>query len=56
MADKKNQAVYTLYKASGDKLEKESKFCPKCGAGTFMAKHKNRYSCGKCKYTEFSQN
>lgn len=27
--------------------------CPKCGQGTFMAKHKNRGSCGKCRYTEF---
>ena len=27
--------------------------CPKCGAGTFMAVHKNRVSCGKCGYSEF---
>jgi small subunit ribosomal protein S27Ae len=28
-----------------------SKYCPKCGAR--MADHKDRYSCGRCRYTEF---
>lgn len=37
---------------SGDKLERKGKFCPKCGPGVFMAEHKDRYSCGKCGYTE----
>jgi ubiquitin-small subunit ribosomal protein S27Ae len=26
--------------------------CPRCGAGTFLAIHKDRASCGKCKYSE----
>ena len=29
-------------------------FCPKCGAGVFLAKHKDRVSCGRCGYTEFA--
>ena len=28
-----------------------AKYCPKCGAR--MADHKDRYACGKCRYTEF---
>ncbi|MBW2992081.1 30S ribosomal protein S27ae [Candidatus Woesearchaeota archaeon] len=48
---KKTSAKYKLYKVSGNKLEK-SKFCPKCGAGVFLARHNNRETCGKCGYTE----
>ncbi|MFH0859737.1 MAG: 30S ribosomal protein S27ae [Candidatus Altiarchaeota archaeon] len=36
-----------------DKLERLNKSCPKCGPGVFMAKHKDRLSCGKCGYSEF---
>ena len=28
------------------------RFCPKCGAGVFLAVHGDRLSCGKCGYTE----
>ncbi len=31
----------------------ESKMCPRCGAGIFLAEHSNRWHCGKCAYTEF---
>ncbi|PIZ30009.1 MAG: 30S ribosomal protein S27ae [Candidatus Altarchaeum sp. CG_4_10_14_0_8_um_filter_32_851] len=37
----------------GNKLIRTTKFCTRCGEGVFMAKHKDRYSCGKCGYTEF---
>lgn len=30
------------------------KSCPMCGTGVFLAKHKDRLSCGKCGYTEWS--
>jgi small subunit ribosomal protein S27Ae len=26
--------------------------CPQCGPGVYMAKHKNRVSCGRCSMTE----
>ena len=52
---KKTSAKYKMYKASGDKVER-SKTCPKCGAGVFLSKHKDRASCGKCHYTEFNKN
>ncbi|MBT3406695.1 30S ribosomal protein S27ae [Candidatus Woesearchaeota archaeon] len=41
------------YKVSGDKAERDHKFCPKCGVGVFLGQHKNRVTCGKCNYTEF---
>lgn len=34
---------------------KKANFCPKCGPGIFMAKHKDRQTCGKCGYTEFNK-
>lgn len=40
------------YKVEGDLVSRE-KTCPKCGPGTFMAKHEKRFHCGKCGYTEF---
>jgi len=29
--------------------------CPRCGAGVFMGEHSDRFTCGKCGYTEFKQ-
>ena len=43
--------VWKKYKISGDKLIR-SKLCPKCGAGYFLAEHKNRFYCGHCNYLE----
>ncbi len=51
---KKHQKLSDLYKVEGDKLVKNVKSCPKCGDGIFLAQHKNRQTCGKCNYTEFS--
>ncbi|MFX1504534.1 MAG: 30S ribosomal protein S27ae [Promethearchaeota archaeon] len=34
------------------KLVRKNVFCPRC-KGSFMAKHKDRISCGLCGYTEF---
>ncbi len=31
------------------------KWCPRCGPGTILAQHKDRMSCGKCKYSEISK-
>ena len=45
--------VYAIYEAQGDKVTRKNKSCPKCGAGVFLAQHKNRVHCGKCGYTEF---
>ena len=45
---------YKKYVVSGGKIERKGKFCPKCGAGVFLAQHKDRLYCGKCHYTEFT--
>lgn len=43
------------YKIDGDKVERLRRSCPKCGDGVFMAEHKDRFTCGKCGYTEFKK-
>lgn len=45
--------LYLLYEKKGDTVERKNRFCPKCGPGVFLAKHSNRYHCGKCNYVEF---
>lgn len=45
----------SAYKVDGDKVERTKPVCPKCGAGVFMAVHKDRTACGKCEYTEFKK-
>jgi len=51
--EKKAMQVWKLYTASGDKVERKNKSCSKCGSGVFMAKHKDRETCGKCGFTNF---
>ncbi len=48
----KSNARWKMYKVSGDKLERLNQYCPKCGAGSYLAKHKDRLACGKCGYME----
>jgi len=63
MAEKKSSAKkkkpgvkrWQLYTLKGDSLERKNYQCPKCGPGTFMAEHKDRRTCGQCKYTEFKK-
>ena len=31
----------------------KQRFCPRCGLGIFLAKHKGRLFCGKCHYTSY---
>ena len=52
-AKKKSKGRWKLYQKTGDKIERKNKSCPKCGDGTFMAKHANRWTCGLCHMTEF---
>ena len=50
---KPSRKIHTLYEVSGDSLNRKNQFCPKCGPGSFLAKHQGRIVCGKCGYTEF---
>ena len=52
---KKAMQVWKVYQVSGNKTERKNKFCSKCGSGIFMAKHKDRETCGKCGYTTFNK-
>ncbi|MDO8538646.1 MAG: 30S ribosomal protein S27ae [archaeon] len=49
---KGKQKKSSYYKISGDKIESKKLSCPKCGAGVFMAEHKDRMHCGKCSFTQ----
>jgi small subunit ribosomal protein S27Ae len=42
-----------FFKVEGDRITRVRKYCPKCGPAVFLADHKDRFSCGKCGYTEF---
>lgn len=48
----KRFARYAMYSTSGNKLERKNKLCPKCGASSYLANHKDRLTCGKCGYVE----
>ncbi len=49
-------SVREYYKVSKDgKIARLKKNCPRCGLGTFMAEHSDRWSCGKCGWTEFKK-
>ena len=39
------------YKAEGGKINRTRRLCNRCGDGTFMAEHKDRWYCGKCGMT-----
>lgn len=43
------------YKKDGDKIERTNPHCPKCGKGTLMADHEDRYHCGNCGYTKYKE-
>jgi small subunit ribosomal protein S27Ae len=47
--------VYKSYKVEGESVSRLRKSCPKCGEGVFLSQHKDRVTCGKCGYTEFSK-
>jgi len=40
-------ATLSFYKIVDGKVERLKKDCPLCGAGVRMAKHKDRYHCGR---------
>jgi len=41
------------YEIQSNSVARKRKTCPRCGDGTFMAKHKDRLYCGRCGYTVF---
>ncbi len=51
----KNIQAWKKYKIEGGKVVRTGEFCKRCGAGTFLAKHKDRITCGKCGYSELQK-
>ncbi len=49
---KKPNQVWKVYEKKGEEISRKNKTCPKCGAGYYMAKHKDRVTCGHCNYME----
>lgn len=48
--------AHKLYKIGSDgKIVRLKKTCPRCGAGYFLAEHKDRFACGYCGYSEFKK-
>jgi len=45
----------SFFKVTDGKLERRGRSCPRCGDGTMMAEHKDRWYCGKCLYTEWKK-
>jgi len=52
--DAKKKKSYKVHKIYTNGKAK-NKACPKCGQGFFLAQHKDRITCGKCHYSEFSK-
>ncbi len=50
MAEKKAKKNRNLITKT--KFYEKKPFCPKCGPGVHLARHKDRLSCGRCGYTE----
>lgn len=50
---RKPSQKWAKYKIEGDKVVR-ARSCPRCGPGVFLANHKGRLFCGKCKYAEFT--
>ncbi len=46
---------WEILKVKGDKVESSKKPCPRCGSGTYMADHKDRYYCGTCHFAEWKK-
>ena len=52
--NKKPSQRWKKYKLEGTKLVR-GRACLKCGAGSFLAEHKDRWYCGKCHYVEMKR-
>ncbi|HLC68998.1 MAG TPA: hypothetical protein VJH24_04100 [Candidatus Bilamarchaeaceae archaeon] len=50
--EKKKEGKPAAKKERQTKPYTRGKFCPKCGSGVTLARHKERLSCGRCGYFE----
>ncbi|MHA1865607.1 MAG: 30S ribosomal protein S27ae [Candidatus Heimdallarchaeaceae archaeon] len=47
--------AHKYYKIEGDKIVRVKKVCERCGGATYMAEHKDRWTCGKCGFTQYKR-
>ncbi|MGQ4891203.1 MAG: 30S ribosomal protein S27ae [Candidatus Njordarchaeia archaeon] len=47
--------VWKLYKVEDGKVVRLRKTCPICGPSVYLAEHKDRWTCGRCGYTEWKK-
>ncbi len=47
--------IYKFYSIEGNKIERKRKECPRCLNATFMGEHKDRFTCGRCRFTEMKK-
>ena len=52
---KEERGIHAMYKIENEKLTRLRPTCERCGAGYFMAKHQDRYTCGHCGFTRYKQ-
>ncbi len=52
--NKRPSQKWKKYVVKGNTIERKPS-CPKCGAGIFLADHKDRFYCGKCHYVEMKR-
>lgn len=53
--NRKPSQKWKKYSIESSNIKKIARECPRCGPGIFLGKHKDRFFCGKCHYTEFSK-
>jgi small subunit ribosomal protein S27Ae len=46
---------WEILKVDANNIKRLKKTCPRCGPGTYMAEHKDRYFCGNCHMTEWKK-
>jgi small subunit ribosomal protein S27Ae len=51
--NKSQKKKSALYEIKDGKIKRLRPTCERCGAGTFMADHGNRYTCGQCGFTVY---
>ncbi len=47
--------VWEYYEVEGNAVKRKRKNCPRCGPGTMLSEHKNRFYCGRCGYTQIQK-
>lgn len=47
--------IWEYYVVKEGGVVRKRKHCPRCGPGTSLSEHKDRFYCGRCGYTQFQK-